>query len=224
MDESYIHQNHSSNFGLQTEKQKKEGNENRKSSKGLRLIIIHAITPDGPLTTYNNDGTPVDDIEWPGRTKDTPHSIHDKNKLTCECLWVAQSHTGNYHNNANSEIFMQWVCKKLVPTFNKIYPHKKMILVADNAPYHHQREIGSLASVTKKNLVAMMADFEVDRIDLPIKEERMALCGSDPDVLDGGERIRITFDPDEQINQDGKGENRARIATIPELRVSFVQT
>ena len=151
-------------------------------------MIIHVITPDGPLTTYNDDGTPVDDIEWTGRTKDTPHPIHDENKLTCECLWVAQS-TGNYHDNVNSEIFMQWVCKKLVPTFNKRYPNKKMILVADNAPYHHRREIGSLSIVTKNNLVAMMANFEVDHIDLPINKERMALCGRDPDVLDGEEII-----------------------------------
>ena len=197
MNESYIHQNHSSNFGLQTEKQKKEGNENRKSSKGRRLIIKHAFTPYGPWTTYNDDGTPVDDIKWTGRTKDTPHPIHNNNKITCECLWVVQSHTGNYHDYVNSEIFMQWVHKKLVPTFNKRYPNKKMILVADNAPYHHRKEIGSLGSVTKKNLVAMMADFEVYYIDLPINEERMALCGSDPDVLDGRESIRITFEPDE---------------------------
>ncbi len=44
-----------------------------------------------------------------------------------------------------------------------------MVLVADNAPYHHKREIGSLASLSKKKLVELMMKHSVEYIDLPIK-------------------------------------------------------
>ena len=33
--------------------------------------------------------------------------------------------------------FMEWVDEKLIPTFKARFPDKKMILVLDNAPYHH---------------------------------------------------------------------------------------
>eukprot|EP00957_Ditylum_brightwellii_P063930 4850094-Ditylum_brightwellii.AAC.2 len=70
-------------------------------------------------------------------------------KLTCETLWIANSHTGDYHDNMNSEMFMQWITSRLVPTFERLYPGKKMVPVLDNAPYHHKKEIGSLSSISK---------------------------------------------------------------------------
>ena len=56
----------------------------------------------------------------------------------------------------NSDIFTKWVDWRLLPSFNKKYPGKKMILVADNAPYHHKRDIGSLGSKSKKKMVDLM--------------------------------------------------------------------
>ena len=53
----------------------------------------------------------------------------------------------------NSDMFMQWVRNKLVPTFERVYPGQKMILGADNAPYHHKREIGVLGALKKKKLL-----------------------------------------------------------------------
>ena len=216
MDESYIHQNHNCKYSYQTEQQKQDGNKHRKNSKGRRLIIVHAITPDGQLTTYTDAGLPVDDLQG---TRDTPHPIVQQDKLTCECLWIAQSHSGDYHDNMNSERFMQWVQQKLSPTFEARYPQKKMILVADNAPYHHAREIGSLASLKKGELVSMMEEMDIDHIDLPYTQERMDLVNSndDEDVMDAGGWIRITFDVDEQQQKAGRGARRARIGTTDEL-------
>ena len=116
-----------------------------KSGKGRRLCIIHAITLDGPLCEYEENGvTPVCDIQWTG---DTCHpEKRADGKITCETLWVAQSHTGDYHDNMNSDMFMKWVQEKLCPVFERKYPGKKMILITDNAPYHHKRVIGSLSS------------------------------------------------------------------------------
>ena len=43
--------------------------------------------------------------------------------------------------------------------FEKKYPNKKMILVADNAPYHHKRITGSLGSVSKNKLIEMIVSY-----------------------------------------------------------------
>ena len=54
-------------------------------------------------------------------------------------MWKAESSSGDYHDNMNSDMFMKWVEQRLVPTFEAQFPGKKMILIADNAPYHHKR-------------------------------------------------------------------------------------
>jgi hypothetical protein len=65
-DESYIHQNHSCSNSYLIEGMVA----NKKSSKGQRLIILHAKTPFVPVCE-RVDGVPIDDIMWKG---DTPHS------------------------------------------------------------------------------------------------------------------------------------------------------
>jgi hypothetical protein len=103
----------------------------------------------GPICKLDENGKSVDNLDW---NKDTPHPPKHlvDGSLTCETLWLVMSKTGDYHDNMNSEMFMMWVENSLVPTFEKVYPNKIMILVADNAPYHHKREIGSLQATSKK--------------------------------------------------------------------------
>jgi transposase len=143
-DELYVHNMHSLDHSYL---QKGKEHIRRTSSKGRRLIILHAITKEGPLCEMDEFGKPVDDLKWKG---DTCHPTpRDDRKLTCETLWVAQSSSGGYHDNMNSEMFMQWVIEKLIPTFERMYPGEKKILVADNAMYHHKQVIGSVASLSK---------------------------------------------------------------------------
>jgi hypothetical protein len=148
LDESYVHQIHAGNFSYLKADNRSV---NRSKGKGRRLIILHAIiTENVPLCKLNENGRSIDNLEW---NKDTLHPLKDlvDGSLTCETLlWMATSKSGNYHDNMNSEMFMMWVRHSLVRTFEKVYPVKIMILVADNAPYHHKREIGSLQAVTKK--------------------------------------------------------------------------
>ena len=106
------------------------------------MIILHAITPFGPLCERDEKGIPVSDLVWNG---DTPHARNTNNKLTCELMWKATSASGDYHSNMNSEMFMKWTTQKLIPTFELLHPNKKMVLICDNAAYHHKREIGPLA-------------------------------------------------------------------------------
>ena len=118
-------------------KDQRENGVDQKKSKGRRLIILHTITPEGPLCERDNDGYPVSNLTW---KRDTPHPDKNCGKLTCETLWLAESHKGDYHDNMNSDIFVKWIDESLFPTFQKLHPGKKMVLVCDNAPYHHKRK------------------------------------------------------------------------------------
>ena len=87
------------------------------------------------IREQDKNGVPVFNLKLKG---DTCHpEPRDNMLLTTETLSVAQSYTKDCHDNMNSEMFMQWVKNKLIPTFDKLYSDK-MILVADNAPYHHK--------------------------------------------------------------------------------------
>jgi hypothetical protein len=120
MDESYCHNTHASDHSYLPDDNKHIG---RSLSKGRRLIILHAITPYGPLCDTDGDGKPVCDLKWNGDTCHPPK--RDDGKITCETLWISQSSSGDYHDNMNSGMFMQWVKDKLIPTFEKMFPGKK---------------------------------------------------------------------------------------------------
>ena len=117
---------------------------------------------------------------------------------------MAQSHTGDYHDNMDSDTFTKWVEGKLVPIFERRYPGKKMELVADNAPYHHKRAIGSLGSKSEKQLLEMAGEHGVEYVDLPLTNNgRLDLAGLDgdethPDVQDKGDHVRVNFLIEEQ--------------------------
>ena len=107
-DESYVNTNHGMKKTYIPKSKDKQSGVKVKSGKGRRLVILHAITLDGPLCDFKEDGeTPVCNFRWSG---DTCHPQNRKDgRLICETLWVAQSHTGDYHDNMNSEMFMKWL-------------------------------------------------------------------------------------------------------------------
>ena len=174
--QSYIHQNHAP-----TDSWLKDGTVERDSGKGKRLIILHAITKDGPLGERSL-------ITWKGsrggKDTDTPHEVKKvadgPDDTSAELLWVSNSKTGDYHDNMNSEMFMQCTHASFIrdrtrvvrnshvfmhagmenrcmPTFKRLHPGKMMIPCMDNAPYHHNRGMPSLSSMkTKKELYELM--------------------------------------------------------------------
>ena len=148
-DESYVHQTHCQRNACLT---KDSLGANRKAGKGRRLVILHAITEHGPLCERLN-GIPVDDLAWNGNT---PHPTNREDGLiTCETLWLANSSEGDCHDNMDSDNFMRWVESRLVPTFERLHPGEQMALIADNAPHHHKRVIGSLNGLSKKKLIEL---------------------------------------------------------------------
>jgi hypothetical protein len=216
---------------------------NKGASKGRQLIILHAITRDGPLCQRDNEGKPYDDLSW---NKDTPHPQAYKDRkpddlFTCETLWIATSKSGDYHDNMDSNMFMQWVEQKLLPTFNKQYPGKRMVLVCDNAPYHHKREIGAMNTKTKKQIIDMMEQDGIDEVTLPLNDARSEYLeentkddndnNADDDVDDDddedkemihnlGDGMQIRFYPDEQ--KQTSNANRPCVATVVELKASYM--
>lgn len=141
MDESFVHQWHASPYSFF-----KKGCEfiGRLTGKGKRLIIVHAITKDGPLVT-EKDGFPISEgrFKAKGKGKATSKKGKDKDEasmvveLTGEWVWEARTAKGDYHATMDDDMFMQWLTRRLIPAFRAKYGGKKMILVLDNAPYHH---------------------------------------------------------------------------------------
>ena len=83
-------------------------------------------------------------------------------------------------------MFMKWVKLRLIPVFKKLYPGKKMILMLDNAPYHHKRGIPSLSGLSKGKLIDEMAKFIT-----PDKSILLPVTESTPDRLTYGEANRM---------------------------------
>ena len=193
--ESYVNQNHQSKFTYQNKDERTNGT-NQKTGKGRHLVILHAITPDGPLCERDDTGYPVCDLLWKG---DTLHP-QKTDKLTCKTLWMASSSSGDYHHNMNSDMFMLWVKERLVPTFKKLYLNQKMVLITNNVPYHHKREIGLLGNKKKGEICDMMEKYDVEYINLPC--DTMDCVNLDEEDDDGvqhrGEYLQIPFNPDEQ--------------------------
>ena len=128
MDESYVHDRHNKNYTWFHPDSDDKNKVFCGTGKGNRLIIVHAITKDGLLYV------------------DGQQRQHDKETLdenyaeTAEWVFIGPVKKADYHKNMNGEKFMQWVKQRLIPAFQKVYKNgEKMILVLDNAPYHHCR-------------------------------------------------------------------------------------
>jgi len=128
MDESYVHERHSKNY---TWFHPNSDDKNRVfcgTGKGKRLIIVHALTKDGLLNVKGHE-----------RQQDT-EQLDDSRAKTAEWVFVGPVKKADYHKNMNGENFMKWVKQRLIPAFKTQYSNgEKMILVLDNAPYHHCR-------------------------------------------------------------------------------------
>ena len=122
-DESYVHTSHHSRriwFRVDSE----EKNEVERSvGRGKRLILLHAMSKDGLLR--KGDAVASGRIDEPAFNSE----------LILEGMDVGE----DYHKTMNGTTFLTWVKHRLIPSFKILYPSKKMILVLDNAPYHHAK-------------------------------------------------------------------------------------
>ena len=151
MDESYCHQNHYRGLCWH----KKNGTVIRPRGKGQRIIILHAVTKDGPLI---NDGELVYVDEFDS-------DEHPK----AEMIFTAKKAQGDYHDTMDGDMFMLWIDNRLRPAFEATYgTDMKMILVLDNAPCHHGKADGSFfaADHNKGQLVEFLKKRGVKEIEV----------------------------------------------------------
>ena len=142
MDESYCHENHSAALAWQ----RKDGATPKfPASKGKRLIIVHLL--------WKSEKKASAELIYPAGTKGTP----EKGCPT----------RGDYHLNMDGEMFESWVKQRLIPAFEKKYPSKKMVLVLDNASYHHSGRQFFEKTATKINMYSSMDKFNIEEINVP---------------------------------------------------------
>ena len=148
VDESYIHQNIAPQFSWL--KAHSDGKVSRMTSRGTRVCIVYAITKGGPLCEADSDGRPLefgDNFVKSGNGKKIQRGSVRNN---AEYLFVGKRNTGDYHDMMNNKNFDEWAKDRLVPAFESKYPENKMILVLDNAPYHHNIELPPLGGMSKE--------------------------------------------------------------------------
>ena len=153
LDESYCTTNHSDMQSLHLSTGKPV--RNKSTSRGRRLIFIHAIMKYGPPWNFDViKGRPIEKIKRKG---DTPNidsmDIKTINKdagplpLTSKLFWISDLHTWDYHDNMNGEMFMKWMTNKFIPLTPRNYYDVQMI------PYHYVVGIPSLQTIGTYTLI-----------------------------------------------------------------------
>lgn len=162
MDESYVHDSHCRRYGwlfegdgrgrdwdtingkaveVQRTATKRDGDplfddvqgDAMAKNKGSRLILLNAFTKDGfvgPAPDANGVYPRTSACTWGGVKLDAEQE---------SAAWVfpASASFKDYHKNMDGFMFMKWMKNCLIPAFKKQFGDKKMILVLDNAGYHH---------------------------------------------------------------------------------------
>ena len=188
MDESYILSHHCSKFLWYCLTASRK-NDVRGDNRGKRIIIIHAMTKDGLLE--------VEGVEPSNILTELYHSC----ALIFDEVCVDGITPADYHNTINGEKFIGWIQQRLLPTFSKKYPGKKMYLVLDNAKYHHHRGPDWFAPATKTK--GQLADFLRQR----------SVCNI---TADGGRTI-----PSSNFSADARG--KAGGPTVAQLKEAVKQ-
>ena len=180
MDESFVHQAHASvySYFLADKNGEVDSAFGRTTGKGQRMIIVHAITKWGPLVTR----VPVSDFPieegWfkakpksKGKQGGKDFALQDEK--TAEFLWQAKLAKGDYHAAMTDAMFMEWLQHRLTPAFNEVFPGKKMILVLDNASYHHgcDAEVRVPETNTKKYNVGLLRSYKARSIKVERQNE-----------------------------------------------------
>jgi transposase len=160
VDESYIHAHHASKKGWFHPKDRDViGDDN-----GTRLIILHAMTENGLLAVPDTIAS-----NWLNEPALTAELVFE------EVLEDGQDNS-DYHNTMTGAKFIAWLRNRLLPTFAKLFPGKKMYLVLDNASYHKPRDeswISASKAMNKHELAHQLLDLGVEELTTIGKSPRV---------------------------------------------------
>jgi len=149
LDESYIHGSHQMKQGWHPTTGPHKNNETRgEADTGKRLIIIHAMSQDGMLDVEDAVGS---------------NFLHEQTPTAQFVFEAASFDDSDYHNSIDGEAFTLWMKNRLIPTFQHLYPRKKMIIVMDNASYHKPRGYDWITPY-KMNKVQCSSFFEAQGV------------------------------------------------------------
>lgn len=121
--------------------------------------------------------------------------LNIKKLCTAEMIFEAgeKSPKSDYHKNMDADMFLQWLEKRFLPTFKEMYPGRRVILVLDNAPYHHGMPEGwksplkdtkeaNAARLRKLGVasIEVQTDMGIRHFDVPADGKNWAIAPSGP--------------------------------------------
>ena len=132
MDETWVWRYHSTKKGIAPVG---TTHRNIKSGKGERLIVVDAITEDGPLrcngaevTSSVNSDITSENSGHGGSNSLSDDESSDEDIVSALWTWVYQK-KGDYHDAMDHEKFQDWVNNRFIPTWKKRYPKLPCCLV-----------------------------------------------------------------------------------------------
>jgi transposase len=126
-DESYIHQHYCSGFGWFSDAEPERAMVSGKPpDNGTRLIMLNAISSGGVLSSLSTMAAASNDV---GDAQPTAQFVF-------ESMGTGED-SDDYHKSIDGEMYLQWLEHRLIPAFEHFHPGKRMVLVLDNASYHH---------------------------------------------------------------------------------------
>ena len=152
-DETYINTGHAATMTWYLDKSKR-----RLGGKGKRLIVLHALTKDGPVVCRDADGNYIELTEAQNADLKTAHR-------TAEMIYEAKKAEGDYHDSMDSDTYLAWLEYRLFPTLRALYPGKRIIAIKDNASYHkahpkrpNGKDWQSISALKNKTEMAELCD------------------------------------------------------------------
>ena len=137
LDETYLNEGHHDPWGWMDPHDRSGDYTLNVKHKGRRIIAIDAITIDGRLTDdeCTREQELLDMIKS-NKALPSPDSVFETGLM----VWSqneAASEISDYHKTMDSDMFCKYIENRVYPAFKKKYPEQRMILVMDNAKYHH---------------------------------------------------------------------------------------
>lgn len=128
-DESYLHEGHAELMSWYDPLDDFGRRIGAGVAKGARLIVLHAMTKHGLLCDRDATGKPI-------KSPLHPISASGAGVATTELVYVGAD-TIDYHATMDSDMYMRWIDKQLIPAFERMFGSDcRCVLVIDNAKYH----------------------------------------------------------------------------------------
>jgi transposase len=152
-DESYVNVRHKIQFTWFSPLSPQRNEVGGPSGRGEREILLHAICKFGLIG---------DDISGRAEASDLKKSLP-----SAQHFFVGGYIGEDYHKNIDGDFFIQWLLHRFIPAFDVKFPHKKCILVLDNAPYHHAKDAEFIKlGGSKAEIIEGLRKLNVDTIDV----------------------------------------------------------